>query len=37
LRGLAARVDVIGGRLELGERPGGGTRLRAWLPAGEGT
>jgi signal transduction histidine kinase len=37
LRGLAARVDVIGGRLELGERPGGGTRLRAWLPAREGT
>ena len=35
LRGLAARVDAIGGRLEVGGRPGGGTRLRAWLPPQE--
>jgi hypothetical protein len=33
LRGLAARMDAIGGRLEVDGRSGGGTRLRAWLPA----
>ena len=33
LRGLAARVDAIGGRLEIGGLSGAGTRLRAWLPA----
>ena len=35
LRGLAARVEAAGGSLEVGERPGGGTLLRAWLPARE--
>jgi hypothetical protein len=35
LSGLAARVDAIGGRVEVGGRFGGGTRLRAWLPAQE--
>jgi signal transduction histidine kinase len=35
LRGLAARVEAAGGRLEVGERPGGGTLLRASLPARE--
>ena len=33
LRGLAARVEACGGRLEVVEQPGGGTRLCAWLPA----
>jgi signal transduction histidine kinase len=33
LRGLAARVEAAGGRLDVGARPGGGTRLRAELPA----
>jgi signal transduction histidine kinase len=33
LRGLAARVEAAGGRLVVGARPGGGTRLRAELPA----
>jgi hypothetical protein len=37
LRGLAARVEAAGGRLEVGERSGGGTLLRAWLPAPERT
>ena len=32
LRGLAARVEAVGGRLEVGARSGGGTRLRATLP-----
>jgi signal transduction histidine kinase len=36
LRGLAARVEAVGGRLEIGTRPGGGTRLRATLPMEEG-
>ena len=35
LRGLAARVEAVGGRLEVDTRPGGGTRLRATLPVGE--
>jgi signal transduction histidine kinase len=33
LRGLAARVEAAGGRLEVGAGPGGGTRVRAELPA----
>jgi hypothetical protein len=35
LRGLVARVEALGGRLEVGERPTGGTRLQGWLPARE--
>jgi signal transduction histidine kinase len=35
LRGLAARVEAVGGRLAVGTRPGGGTRLRATLPVEE--
>jgi signal transduction histidine kinase len=37
LRGLAARVEAVGGNLEVGDRPCGGTRLRAWLPARDRT
>ena len=37
LRGLAARVEAAGGRLAVGARPGGGTRLRATLPVREET
>jgi signal transduction histidine kinase len=37
LRGLVARVEALGGSLEVGQRPGGGTGLRAWLPARERT
>ena len=36
LRGLAARVGAVGGGLEVGARPGGGTRLRATFPTEEG-
>jgi signal transduction histidine kinase len=32
LIGLAERVDLVGGRLEHGQAPGGGFALRAWLP-----
>lgn len=32
LRGIADRVDVLGGSLDLDSPPGGGTRLRAELP-----
>jgi signal transduction histidine kinase len=35
LRGLAARTEAAGGRLEVGAAPAGGTRLRARLPLGE--
>jgi signal transduction histidine kinase len=37
LRGLAARVEATGGRLQIGARPGGGTRLCARLPVQERT
>jgi signal transduction histidine kinase len=33
LRGLADRVETVGGRLEVDSPPGGGTTLRAVLPA----
>jgi PAS domain S-box-containing protein len=33
LRGLRDRLALLGGTLEIGEAPGGGTRLRADLPA----
>ena len=32
LRGLADRVEVLGGRLEVHSPPGEGTRIRAHLP-----
>lgn len=32
LASCAERVEAAGGRLELDERPGGGTLARAWLP-----
>jgi signal transduction histidine kinase len=35
LRGLADRVDVLGGRLEIDSPPGGGTRITALLPLAE--
>jgi signal transduction histidine kinase len=35
LRGLEDRVAALGGSLEVGPRPGGGTRLRAELPNSE--
>ena len=34
LRGLADRVEAIGGRLLVTEAPGGGTQLRAEIPCG---
>jgi signal transduction histidine kinase len=34
LRGLADRVEALGGRLTLDSPPGGGTRLRAEMPDG---
>lgn len=34
LRGVADRVDVLGGRLHIDSRPGNGTRLIAELPCG---
>jgi signal transduction histidine kinase len=33
LAGLADRLDAIGGRLEVADGAGGGTALRAWVPA----
>jgi signal transduction histidine kinase len=36
LRGLADRVEALGGRLSVTSPAGQGTRLRAELPAGEG-
>jgi signal transduction histidine kinase len=35
LRGLADRVEALGGHLEILSRPASGTRLIAWLPACE--
>ncbi|HET8756457.1 MAG TPA: GAF domain-containing sensor histidine kinase [Solirubrobacteraceae bacterium] len=32
LRGLADRIEALGGRLEVDSPVGGGTRVRAWLP-----
>jgi signal transduction histidine kinase len=32
LAGLADRLDAVGGRLEVSDRAGGGTSLRAWVP-----
>lgn len=32
LRGMRERLTAVGGRLEIGRRPEGGTRVRAWLP-----
>jgi signal transduction histidine kinase len=37
LRGLVARVEASGGWLQIGARPGGGTRLLARLPVRERT
>jgi signal transduction histidine kinase len=34
LRGLADRIDTLGGRLEVDSRPGAGTRVSARLPLG---
>lgn len=34
LRGLADRVGALGGRLEVGAGPGGGTVVEAWVPCG---
>jgi two-component system, NarL family, sensor kinase len=36
LASCSERVEAAGGRLELEERPGGGTLARAWLPAVSG-
>jgi signal transduction histidine kinase len=32
LIGMNERVELVGGRLEIDSRPGGGTTVRAWLP-----
>jgi signal transduction histidine kinase len=37
LRGLAARVEAVGGGLDVDERPAGGTRVRATFPMKEAT
>ena len=34
LRGLADRIDALGGRLEVDSPPGAGTRVSARLPLG---
>ncbi len=36
LSGMQERVTLLGGRLEIASRPGGGTRLTAELPLGSG-
>ena len=33
LRGLADRVESLGGRFQVSGRPGGGTLVTAWLPS----
>jgi signal transduction histidine kinase len=35
LRGLADRVEALGGALQLDSRPGAGTRLTAVIPSGD--
>jgi signal transduction histidine kinase len=35
LRGLADRVEALGGSLKVGDRPGGGTIVEARIPGGE--
>jgi signal transduction histidine kinase len=35
LRGLAARVEALNGRLDVASPPGGGTRITAEIPVGE--
>lgn len=35
LRGLEDRISALGGRVEVASSPGGGTRLRAYLPVHE--
>ena len=32
LRGLAARVEALNGRLDIDSPPGGGTRIQAEIP-----
>jgi signal transduction histidine kinase len=32
LHGMEERASALGGRLHAGPRPGGGFRVRAWLP-----
>jgi signal transduction histidine kinase len=34
ITGMTERAAALGGRLEAGPRPGGGFRVRAWLPLG---
>ena len=34
--GMRERAVALGGRLDAGPRPGGGFRVRAWLPVGDG-
>jgi signal transduction histidine kinase len=36
LRGLADRIDALGGRLDVDSPPGAGTRISAWLPLRHG-
>jgi signal transduction histidine kinase len=36
VQGMRERVEALGGMLTLGPRPGGGTLVRAWLPAALG-
>ncbi|MEU1512909.1 histidine kinase [Streptomyces sp. NPDC005811] len=36
LKGLAERVGMVGGRVQAGPAPGGGWRIEATLPVGEG-
>ena len=35
LTGMRERAAALGGRLDAGPRPGGGFRVRAWLPLGD--
>lgn len=35
LSGMRERVVLVDGRLEIASRPGGGTRVEAWLPLGQ--
>jgi signal transduction histidine kinase len=35
LKGMAERLDLLGGTLRVSSAPGQGTKVEAWVPVGE--